>query len=199
MMVSVLMIGGAIIGSVGLIGIIFLIMEPFFRAIGIYFKRSEKYMYYETDRGRKLIHREFKALRNGFVLMLVVGWSCFGLGYYLKYMARGGDSLLFSEESEPVTAEPEAQFQDRETPGQDGALQESLSASGDPSLCTIRISGRDIYMDGVKLGDAGQLEACLKTFDRTRPILLTDDFAVAATWHRTEELLDTYGMQYEEE
>ncbi|MEZ3474922.1 MAG: hypothetical protein K1W27_19415 [Lachnospiraceae bacterium] len=64
---------------------------------------------------------------------------------------------------------------------------------------SVVVSEKMISLNNQQIGGIDQFEEYLKELDRQQKVLLVDDFAVSATFHKVQELLDAYGMKYEKE
>ena len=139
MLPVILIVIGSVLTLLGLIGFIALMIEPFFRALRVVFKREDDYVYYETKPGRALLKKEYSALRNGFLLLFVSGIICLGAGLFLKFSPTGLDSLLSKEveqgieEGDAETAE-DSDSKDNSEAAKDSGLADGSDQAEDSEL-----------------------------------------------------------------
>lgn len=196
MLPTVLIVVGTILVGFGVIGIIALSFEPLVKAFRVVFLRDVDYYVYDSDRGRITLEKEYRILRRGLVFVIVIGTIMLGTGLFLKYTPRGND-LLTSEDTEGVTkGDDEA---DNMPDIYDEDSGKYVSNDGTQYSYCIVISGTTIGFNHNKYSDVNEFEQFLCTLDRGHTILLIDDFAVLKTYKSVTDLLDYYGMNYEEE
>lgn len=196
MLPMILMILGTALTALGIIGLIGLSIQPFFKAVRVVFFHSTDDLKYDSAQGRITLEREYKVLRRAFTFFLIAGLACLGTGRWLKDAPRGKDSLQ-SEFIEGAAAGNDAV--DTPQGKEDYAVGNPADTGGNRYSCIISISGKTIRVNGQEIGGTEELEEYLKPLDRGNKIFLKDDFAVSPVFHKAEELLDAYGMNYETE
>lgn len=196
MIPTILIILGAVLTGIGLIGFAALTFEPFFRAINIVFKRKDDYVFYETKPGKALLQKEYKALVGGFSFMLVVGIILLALGIFLKTSKTGNDSI-FAKDVPGITAGEEAS----QINNPDGTArgEKYIDEAGNEYSYYIVITKNDISVNGIAVSDIEVLKDVLSNIDRTNTVFLVDDFAASKTFEDVMNLLDQYGMKYKTE
>ncbi len=190
MLPKILIVVGILFAVCGFVGLIALSIQPFFKAIRVVFFHSTDDLMYYTDHGRTVLEKEYKVLRRSFVFFLFMGFICLITGVLLKNAPRGEDSLFSEYVDGAATGDDRIDSPQK---------QESGAAGKDEYSYEILISEKTIYCNGQKMDSIEGFEACIKQLDRRQGIFLKDDFAVSSTYHKVEELLDTYGMNYETE
>jgi len=195
-MINLMIWGGGFLAAIGFIGLVCLAIEPLQKSFEVVFKRNDDYVAYETDRGRALLARETSKLMTVSVVFLLAGLALMLSGLFLKNSPRGNDTLL-SESGEGVT-----QGEDQsENPQAQGRTQggKYISADGREFPYYIAVTGTEISFSGAPMSGTAELESALESFDRGYTIYLVDDYAASATYRAVEDLLDRYGMQWEQD
>lgn len=116
------------------------------------------------------------------------------IGLVILYASRGNDSFLSVNLKGINTGNDDIQSQ--QEPENRAASNIINSTEYEYSVV---VSEKTILFNNQQIDDTNQFEAYLKTIDRQHTIILVDDFAVSATFHKVQELLDAYGMKYQME
>lgn len=197
MLPRILMIVGAASFILGFIGIFNLMIDPIKTMFNVVFKRKDDYVFFETDKGKKLLDRQKKSLLTASIFFMFVGGILFGVGYYLKYgpkgYAEGIESENISEISEVSVNELHVQGLDK-----DGVYHDKNGVSY-PSY--IEVVGQEIKHDGQYIGDISAFENYISEgkISRTKTLYLLDNFAASSTYHRVDELLNDNAIPHDKD
>ena len=189
MLPYILIIGGAIAVLCGIFGLIRLAFLPIVRAKQVVFKRKDDYLFYENEKGQRVLKSQKKFLLNMYITLLVVGSLSVLIGFYAGFSEHGPDFWLYK-----IMYGEEVQRNDRIN--EDGQFKAS---DGNLYNYYILIRGGDIYFKDELCEDFNLLENKIEEFDRTNKIVVYDDFAVSSAYHSIIDLLNKSGIQYLEE
>ena len=189
-----MMIVGAIFAVIGFAGLLALSIEPLYEMFAVIFWRKKEYVLYESKQGKALLQRNKKEFRGSCWFFLVAGIVLFAAGWFLRFGARGTDSL-FSKQVEQGTNQGDAEAQNREKQSINSSGN-YVDSEGQEYEYYIIVDGKNIIYRNEFKGDIEAFEGYVKELNGKRQILLVDDFAVASVYHRVEELLEYYGMNY---
>jgi len=196
MLPSILIVVGAILTSLGVFGLLRIAFEPIQKAFEVVFQRRHDHVFYESGVGKDLLERETKILIIVCIVMTVVGLFFIGFGLTFKYANRGYGSL-FSENTEGVTSGESSST----NPLAHGLTSAGkyISEDGTEYSYFIRITGNEIFFNNATIGNIEQFKEYIATVDRGITLFIIDDFASSGTYHKVEEILDSYGMIYKVE
>ena len=193
----ILMVVGGGMTLVGFFGLFALMIEPLYSMFMIIFKREDDYVYYETKPGKELLQRNIKSLRGSCLFLLIMGIICFGVGWFIRFGPRGTDSLLSKQvESGAFTGEDDVNRLDRQVVNAEGNY---VDAEGNEHSRYLIIRGTNITYKKEFDGSLEEFMGFVESMDSKHEIFLVDDFASAHTYHKVEELLSSYGFNYEKE
>ena len=143
--------------------------------------------------GKVAIEKGYKIVKKFFVVFVVLGFVCLAVGLLFLYAPRGNDLLRSENTNGVTTGNDNINYQQENI-----TIGNYVTANGNSSSYQVSVSEKTIYFNQQEIGDTEKFEEYLKTLDRMHTILLVDDYAVSLTYHRVKELLDAYGMNYEE-
>ena len=191
MLPVILMIIGAIIFLFGLFLNLTVLFEPVRKVVEIVYKRNDDYASYESGEGKKVLEDQMKLVVSVGQTLAIVGLIIFALGFFMKYVPRGNDSL-FSENVENglLTGDEEKSSV--------ALLREGdkfIAGDGKEYSVYISVSGSEVIMNDVPVSDNNELEQLILKLDRKYEVYLIDDFADAPTFHMVEKLLDDNGIK----
>ena len=191
MWINILIVLGGVLAAFGVVGLIFLFFQPIAEAILVVFKHDTGSLAYYTDKGRELKEEKTRVLKRSFAFFLVMGAAFLSTGLWFKYAPRGNDSL-WSENVEGVsTGNDNMEYQD-----ENGATGKYTDADGKGYLRCVRVKGKTIYFNDEEIGGTDKFEEYIKPLDREPVVLLKDDYAASATYHKVVELLDYFDIKY---
>lgn len=184
-----LMILGILLIVGGIMWLLNLAVDPLRKAFHIMFHRDWNYLAYEKGReGKEAVDEARRVLTWPGVIVIILGILLFLLGLYLR-VNPGGSNLFGSFEQEFSAT-------DTETEGYGKDALEYYRAMTDTTHMII--SGDIVYYAGKDFATVDSFEGYVKTLYRMQDaIVISDDFAVAATFHDVLKILDAYGFSYE--
>ncbi len=137
-----------------------------------------------------------KVKRFGMIICFIIAIIFLIIGFVIQYASRGNDTFL-SEDIEGInTGNDDMQYQQKQGVHITGNI---MNLSDYEYSYSVVVSEKMISLNNQQIGGIDQFEEYLKELDRQQKVLLVDDFAVSATFHKVQELLDAYGMKYEME
>lgn len=180
-------IAAVIYGLFGLIRIAFL---PLLRAHQVVYGRKDDYLFYENEKGQKLLNSQKKFLLNIYITFVVVGIFVIITGFYTGFTEHGQDFWLYKK-----------MFSVEETQNKDRINENGryVAPDGKEYNYYILIRGSDVYFKDELCTDNSVLEEKIRGFDRTNTIVVHDDFAVSSAYHFVINLLNKSGIHYIEE
>lgn len=195
-MANILIVVGAIIFLLGIIGLIKIALEPIEKAFGVVFKRKDDFVFYESKEGKELLDREVKILTTASLVFMFLGLLMFGTGMFMKYASHGPNSF-FHVEGEDMTDDDSTIT----NPHASGKTSNGhyIGANGNEYVYYISITGNTIDYNGNLFNSVEEFENYIKGSDKGYTIYLNDDFAVAKTYHEVESILEAGGFMYDTE
>lgn len=195
MLPRILMIVGAASFILGFIGVFNLMIDPIKTMFNVVFKRKDDYVFFETDKGKKLLERQKKSLLTASIFFMVVGSVLFGIGYYMKYGPRGYEGTVENESETPDENINELHVQGLDN---EGVYHDK---NGIAYSSYIEVVGQEIKHDGQYIGDISAFENYIadEKISRTKTIYLIDNFAASSTYHRVDKLLSDNAIPHEKD
>lgn len=177
----ILIVLGIILVVCGLVGMFSVYIQPIKKAIRVYYNQDTDDFWYEHGRGQKLMEEGRKILTGLFGFMIVLGLCLLIPGLVMRYMPRGNASVISPSEV-----------------GADVSMDYAANVNNQLALSeyVVVISGESITLNGVEIASMEEFEEIISQLDRTKKVTLTDDFAVAATYHKVTEIINRYGLVY---
>ena len=176
-----LIILGGMLVICGVIGMFSVYIQPIKKAIRVFYNQDTDDFWYEHGRGQKTMEEGRRILVGLYTFLIVIGFCLLIPGLVMRYMPRGNASVVASSE---VGADASMDFE--------ANVNNQLSTSD----YVVVISGESITINGKAVEGLEDFEAIVKQLDRTRRVILTDDFAVASTYHKVAEIINRYGLVY---
>ncbi|HAG70051.1 MAG TPA: hypothetical protein DCL38_08760 [Lachnospiraceae bacterium] len=186
----ILIIAGAASVLCGVIGVIRIAFLPLVRAHQVVFKRRDDYLFYENEKGKRLLRSQKKFLMNIYITLIVVGALVITAGFYAGFTEHGPKFWLYKKFFSLV----EEIRSDKIT--EEGKY---VASDGKEYSYYIFIRGSEVFFGDEPCADISALEEKAKGVDRSNTIVVYDDFAVSSTYHSVTDLLDSLGIQYIEE
>lgn len=187
-----LIIVGALCTIVGTLGLVTLLLLPFFERFEIVYDKDKEILAARMDEETgKLVWYEKKNLTRDFIVCICAGVMMFWAGFYLGYAAKGEDFWLYKK-----------MFPERQTaaPVWDKINENGqyVAVSGKAYTYYILVSGEDISFSGEKCADIEDLRNRLSQIQRENTIIIIDSFAAAKTYRAVATMLEQMGINYEE-
>lgn len=110
----------------------------------------------------------------------------------VKYIPRGNDSLLSDDITGITKGNDSIKYQN-------DILVNYVDENGISYKYLVSVCENTIFFNDSEIGGIEEFEKYIKDLDRRYPIFLVDDFAVSPTYHKVEELIDNYGIDYKTE
>lgn len=171
-------------------GFIRLLFLPFSRMSSVVFKRKDDFLKYESKEGHKYFKTNLKQLTWAFVGLFIAGISCFLIGVYLGYAAKGPGFWFYEKMFGPV-----------ETPYYSEKLTDDgkyVSTDGDEYPYYIIVDGNEYIFNGELCANEKELESMLDDIGRKElsfgGVILIDNFGVASKYHDAVKLLKEKGV-----
>ncbi len=177
----ILIILGSILVVCGIVGMFSVYIQPIKKAIRVFYNQDTDDFWYEHGRGQKLMEEGRRILTGLFGFMIVLGLCLLIPGLLMRYMPRGNASVISPSEV-----------------GADVSMDYAANVNNQVSVSeyVVVISGEAITLNGMEIASMEDFEEIIKQLDRTKRVIVTDDFAVAATYHRVVEIINRYGLVY---
>jgi len=187
-----LIIVGALCTLIGLLGLLSILLLPFFERLEIVYDKDKEILAARMDEetGRH-VWQEKRYLTRDFVICCVVGVMMFFTGFYLGFAEKGEGFWLYRK-----------LFPDRITAVQAwDEINENgqyVSAAGKTYTYYVLISGNEVSLSGTQCADLPELKEKLSEIRRENTVIIIDSFAVSSTYHAVEDMLNELGIEYEE-
>lgn len=137
-----------------------------------------------------------KVKHLGMKICLIIAVIFLIIGLVIQYASRGNDSFLSVNIEGINTGNEDLQYQQKQGEYTIGSIMDTSEYKHSHAVV---VSGKMISINNQQIDKIDQFEEYLKKFDRQYTVFLVDDFAVSATFHKVQELLDAYGIKYEME
>lgn len=186
---KILIIIGFILFLLGLAGLISVFLQSILKAIRVFYKQDKDDYIYEHGKGQKIIEESRKLLAKLFIILIVSGLALLLFGLAWQHMPIGNDSI-FSTETAGIDVGDDEQS--------NISLKEYSSddnTNGINADYYIKISGDIISLNEKTFGTIEDFENTLKDLDRTKKVVITDDYAISAIYHQVEDLINKYGLE----
>lgn len=177
----ILIIVGGMLVICGIIGMFSVYIQPIKKAIRVFYNQDTDDFWYEHGRGQKTMEEGRRILVGLYTFLIIIGFCLLIPGLVMRYMPRGNASMVSpSEVGADVSMDFEAMVNNRT----------------EMSEYVIVVSGDEVTFCGAKMASLEEFETMVKQLDRTKRVILTDDFAVASTYHKVAEIINRYGLVY---
>lgn len=181
---------GIILIAWSVYGFIRLLFLPFSRMTGVVYKRKDDFLKYESKEGRQYFKTNLKQLTWAYVISLIAGISCFFIGIYLGYAAKGSDFWFY----EKIFGAVEKPYY-YEKLSDDGKY---IAEDKSEYAYYIIVDGSEYIFNGEICADKDELEVKLDSMDENElkfgGVILVDNFGVASSFHDAEKLLRDKGV-----
>lgn len=187
-----LIILGALCTIIGVLGILALFFLPIAERFEIVFEKDKDIVQARTDaKVRKIVWDEKRHLTRDFIICIFSGILMFLAGMYLGYAAKGENFWPYKKLFPNRVAQVPV-WDELNDAGQ------FVAADGKAYTYYILVSGNDISLSGEPCADLNDLQRRLSVIKRENTVIIIDSFAVSATYHGVEKMLDELGIAYEE-
>lgn len=187
----ILIIIGIVLTLVAIIGFIRLLLLPFTRMRGVVFEREDDFLKYQSREGKKYFRSNLKQITWIYLAILIAGLSCFLLGMYLGYAAKGDSFWLYRQ----IFGE-DKKIGEWDRISEDGTF---IAEDGKEYKYYILVDGKECSFCGETCADLTELSADLDDIRRENTVILIDSFAVSSVYRDVEQLLKESGIKYETE
>ncbi len=194
MIAWILIIIGAILILVSVIGAIILLLEPVHRNFQIVINRKDDYTHYLNPAARQMLQKAKKDYIAGLVGIFFLGLIPLMTGLYMQYGPRGLGMFFSSRLGDPGAEEAVT-----------GGQAEGINAAGNyvaedgteyVYYFVIRGS-RVFYRDETEMKDTGSVIRLLEEkIPKENTVYLVDGYASAAIFHEIMDCLEENGYQY---
>jgi len=194
-----LIIVGALCGTVGIIGLLALLLLPIADRFEIVFDKDKEVISARTDNTvKKIVRSEKRKLTRDFIILVFAGVLMFFAGIYLGYAAKGTGFWPYRKLFPAEAAKQEAQLERERYFDKLNADGQFVAEDGKTYTYYVIIDGEEISFCGQKYADTAALRAELEKVKRANTVMVFDDFAVSSIYHDVTELLSELGIDYEE-
>ena len=194
-----LIIAGALCGTVGIIGLLALLLLPIADRFEIVFDKDKEVISARTDNTvKKIVRSEKRKLTRDFIILVFAGVLMFFVGIYLGYAAKGTGFWPYRKLFPAEAAKQEAQLERERYFDKLNADGQFVAEDGKTYTYYVIIDGEEISFCGQKYADTAALRAELEKVKRANTVMVFDDFAVSSIYHDVTELLSELGIDYEE-
>ena len=187
----ILIIAGALCTVFGVLGLISLLVLPFFERFEVVYDKDKEIIQSRTDPefGRHVWY-EKKHLTRDFTVCIFAGILMFFAGLYLGYAAKGDGFWLYRK-----------MFPNQIVVHTWDEINESgqyVSEDGKAYTYYVLVSGDTLSLSGEPCADLTELKNKLAEIKRENTVMIVDSFAVSSTYHGVKKLLNELGIDYEE-
>ena len=203
-MANILIIVGALLVILSILGMVAVILEPVRHSLIIMFKRE----YLDDYRGDNALFEKEKKKAKSILLKIcafsfILGGVLLGSGIFLKITPRGFDSF-FSENVDGASVGDGDIISLNEEDKNQNNLEEyadnsSLDTNNTDNSVYIVIEGNDISFGNTKFDNLEDFSEYFSSFDSlSKTVFLVDKYAVSKMYHDVSETLEYLGIEYEE-
>lgn len=191
MMAWVLIVIGALLVLIGVIGWITLLLLPVHDEMETLYDKDKDVIQAKTDPVvKQVVEASKRCVRRYYNLFIFVGIVLFWVGFYFGYASQGESFWLYKK-----------MFPDRIS----GPVLENINEEGqyvaeDGRGYTyyILVDGENIELSGQKCADLEDLKSKLAKLHRENTVIIIDSFAVSSLYHAIKDFLKELGMDYKE-
>lgn len=187
----ILIIAGALLTVLGVLGLISLLLLPIFERFEVVYEKEKEIIQSRTDpEFAKHVWYEKRHLIRDFIICVFAGILMFFAGFYLGYAAKGDGFWLYRK-----------LFPNRIAVHTWDEINENgqyVSEDGKAYTYYVLVSGDEISLSGEPCADLAELKNKLTEIKRENTVMIVDSFAVSATYHGVKKLLNEIGIDYEE-
>ncbi len=185
-----LIIVGALLTVLGVLGLISLLLLPIFERFEVVYDKDKEILSARMDKEiGKHVWYEKKHLKRDFTICVFAGILMFFAGFYLGYAAKGDGFWLYRK-----------LFPDRIVVHTWDEINESgqyVSEDGRAFTYYVLVSGNAVSLSGEPCADLTELKNKLSEIKRQNTVMVIDSFAVASTYRGVEKILNELGIDYE--
>ena len=181
MLPKILIIIGVLLIIGGIFGLLTIFVQPILRAFRVVYTQDKEDFLYEHGRGHLVRQEGTRILMVVYLAVIILGVSLIVAGNVMQYMPRGNDSLHSSEAQGT-------------TEGMGEAWNNGGGAAGIQADYIIEVKETSIIFNGKIYGTVEEFEAVLKDLDRNKTVAIVDDYAISATYHQVQDLVNSYGL-----
>jgi len=175
----------------GVLGLISLVVLPFFERFEVVYDKDKEILAARMDAEvGKHVWYEKKKLTRDFIVSIFAGAMMFFAGLYLGYAAKGEDFWLYRK-----------LFPDRITVQTWDEINEAgqfVASDGKAYTYYILVSGDEVSLSGLPCADMEDLEKRLSEIKIENTVIIYDSFAVSSTYREVKKILNKMGFDYEE-
>ena len=187
----ILIIAGTLCAVFGVLGLISLLLLPFFERYEVVYEKDKEIVQSRTDPefGRHVWH-EKKNLTRDYFICIFAGILMFFSGLYLGYAAKGDGFWLYQK-----------LFPNRIAVHTWDEINESgqyVAEDGKAYTYYVLVSGDRISLSGEPCDNLEELKTKLSVIKRENTVMIIDSFAVSSTYRGVEKMLNEMGIDYEE-
>ena len=193
MIAILLMILGACLIIISIIGFLMYLFQPLRETYQVVIKRRDDYALYATPSGRRYLREKTKVYLRWVASMFILGCALFLSGLYMKFGPRGFKMLL----SNPDEIQSEYEAADPEVKGKIDENGDYRAADGKLYKYYLLVRGNVIYLREDPVSDADSFEEYASSLDKGREIYVVDDYASSKAFHEVIRVLEAGGFSYE--
>lgn len=186
-----LIIVGALCVIFGVLGLISLLLLPFFERFEVVYDKDKEILAARMDAEvGKHVWYEKKNLTRDFIIAIFAGAMMFFAGLYLGYAAKGEGFWLYRKLFPDRVA-----VQTWDEINEDGQY---VAEDGKAYTYYVLVSGDKVSLSGELCTGLEELEKQLSEIKRENTVIIIDSFAVSSTYRKVEDMLNKMGIDYEE-